>query len=125
MSMKQYELLLVSDGGLTEEENKQVVSRHKEVISKAGGKVLDEAAWGRRKIAYPINKKSHGIYQFLYLEANGPILEEALRQMGYDELVLKSFVTIIKDYQEEKKEFEALLADPQKNATLTTDILGA
>jgi len=125
MSMKQYELLVVSDGGLTEEENKQVLDRHKEVIVKAGGKVLDEASWGRRRIAYPINKKGHGIYQFLYLEANGEVLDAALLQMGYDELVLKSFVTTVDDYQESKKAFEALLADPQKNAKLTTDILGA
>ena len=125
MLSKQYEFLLISDGALTQEENKVVLDRHQEVITKAGGKILAVVDWGRRKTAYTLGKKNQGIYQFLYIEGNGSVIEEAEKQMGYDESVLKYFVTAVKDYQVEKKEFEALLADPQKNAKLITDVIGA
>ncbi|OGG99174.1 MAG: 30S ribosomal protein S6 [Candidatus Lambdaproteobacteria bacterium RIFOXYD1_FULL_56_27] len=125
MSKTQYELLLISDGGLTAEENQKLLEKHKEVIKKAGGKILAEAPWGRRKLAYEIQKKRHGIFQLLYLEGPGSMVEETKRQMGYDEQVLKYFLTVVEDFTKTKKEFEALLADPAKNAKLVTDVLGA
>jgi len=61
----------------------------------------------------------------LYLEGPGSMVEETKRQMGYDEQVLKYFLTVVEDFTKTKKEFEALLADPAKNAKLVTDVLGA
>ncbi|MDT8448303.1 MAG: 30S ribosomal protein S6 [bacterium] len=120
-----YEFVVISDGSLTNEENKTVLDRHKEVITKAGGKVVAEAVWGRRRLGYHIQKKTHGIYHILYLQADGAVIEAAEKQMGYDEQVLKYFVVQVDSVEEAKKEFESLKADPAKNAKLVTDVLGA
>lgn len=125
MLTRKYEFMVVTDGGLTMEENKAVLTRHKEVVAKAGGKVVTEAEWGRRRLPYNIAKKTHGIFHIWYLEADGSVIEAVEKQMGYDEQVLKFFVVQVDDIEAAKKEFEALKADPAKNAKQVTDVLGA
>ena len=125
MVTREYEMLVISDGGLTAEENEAVLARHEEIVTKAGGKVVARAEWGRRRLPYEINKKTHGIYQYVYLTADGSVIETAEKQMGYDEQVLKYFLVQVDSIDEAKKAFEALKADPAKNAKLVTDVLGA
>ncbi|OGG94878.1 MAG: 30S ribosomal protein S6 [Candidatus Lambdaproteobacteria bacterium RIFOXYD2_FULL_50_16] len=125
MVTREYELMVVADGRMTAEENEVVLKRHREVIKKNGGKILSEVDWGRRKLSYSINKRSHGIYSILYLEANGAVLTETQKQLGYDEQILKFFVVQVDSAKKAKADFEALKAEPTKHSKLMTDIVGA
>jgi small subunit ribosomal protein S6 len=120
-----YEIIMVVDANLTDEESREVLDKHKEVISNAGGEIKSESTWGRRKLAYEINKIKHGIYYLLWVDGDGDTIEEMERQFGYDDKVLKFFVIITDDFEKAHNDFETLKADPQKNANLVSEKLGA
>lgn len=60
--MKDYELLYIISGGLTEADATKASDEVGSALLKLGGKATDENVWGRRKLAYPINKDDHGWY---------------------------------------------------------------
>lgn len=71
--MNQYELAVIFDPGLELDLDKATAKAEK-IIAEAGGKIINTDNWGKRKLAYPINKQEHGIYVFYILElpTDGP-----------------------------------------------------
>jgi len=120
-----YEIVVVVDANLTDEESRAILNRHKEIITNAGGDIKFENTWGRRKLAYEINKMKHGIYFLLWAEGDGSTIEEMARQFGYDDKIIKFFVVMVDDLKEAHAGFEALKANPQINANLVSEKLGA
>lgn len=120
-----YEIVMIVDASLTDEECQTVIGKHKEVISSAGGEIKFESTWGRRRLGYEINKMRHGIYHLLWAEGDGDVIEEMERQFGYDDKVIKFFVIIVDDLEKAYNDFETLKAEPQKNANLVSEKLGA
>ncbi|MBU2648412.1 30S ribosomal protein S6 [bacterium] len=120
-----YEIVMIVDANLTDEESQVVLGKHKEIISNAGGEIKFESSWGRRKLGYEINKMKHGIYYLLWAEGNGDTIEEMERQFGYDDKVIKFFVVIVENLEKAYNAFEALKAEPKKTANLVSDKLGA
>ena len=58
--MNDYEILLMLDPDLPEERQEEIVKRTRDLVEKSGGKWDGQDAWGRRKLAYEINKKADG-----------------------------------------------------------------
>jgi ribosomal protein S6 len=52
-----YEILLMLDPDLPEERQEEIVKRTRDLVEKSGGTWDGQDAWGRRKLAYEINKK--------------------------------------------------------------------
>lgn len=125
MSKKNYEVILVANANQTDEESNQVFGNFKEIIANAGGEVKFESDWGRRRLAYEINKMKHGIYRLFFIEGNGETIRELERQVSYSDDVIKHFVTTVEDLEKEYNDFEALKADPSKNAKLVDEAIGA
>ena len=67
--MKNYEILFIVDGSITDEEKEKVVVSVKELIEKVGGVAEEADKWGMRKYAYPINYKNEGFYCLTNFEA--------------------------------------------------------
>jgi len=120
-----YEIVMVVDASLTDEESQVVHSKHKEIISGAGGEIKFESPWGRRRLGYEINKMKHGIFHLLWAEGDGDMIEEMERQFGYDDNVIKYFVVIVQDLEKAYNDFEALKAEPKKTANLVSEKMGA
>jgi len=120
-----YEIVMVVDANLTDEESQAVLGKHKEIISNAGGEIKFESPWGRRRLGYEINKMKHGIYYLLWAEGDGDTIEEMERQFGYDDKVIKFFVVIVDDLGKAHSDFELLKAEPKKTANLVSDKMGA
>lgn len=116
---------MVVDASLTDEESQQVLDRYKEIIANSGSEIKHECKWGRRKLAYEIQKKRFGIYYLIYLEGTGDSIEEMERQFGYDDKVIKFFVIAVNDLDKAYNDFQALREDPKKNAGLVSDKIGA
>ncbi|MFN3928323.1 MAG: 30S ribosomal protein S6, partial [Thermoflexus sp.] len=55
--IRPYELMVVLDPELTQEQLDQLVERNKNVIASNGGQVQEVIPWGRRRFCYPIRKK--------------------------------------------------------------------
>ncbi len=63
---RHYETTVIINGALEEETINQVVTRTTEFITRNGGEIRSSDHWGRRRLAYPINKKNNGYYiQFM------------------------------------------------------------
>ncbi len=80
-----YELVFIADPRLTDEQVVALTDDYKAMIQTAGGVVVREESWGKRKLAYPIAKLSEGQYVILYIETPGgvnpfPEVEQRLRQ---------------------------------------------
>jgi len=60
-----YELMIVLEPNFSEEESQAKIEEIKKLIVGAGGEVVKEDAWGKRVLAYPINKLKEGVYHLL------------------------------------------------------------
>lgn len=120
-----YEVIMVVDAKLTDEESQEVLKRHRDIITNAGGVIKFESTWGRRKLAYEVKKQRHGIYYLLFMENDGSGIEEMERQFGYDDKVIKFFVTVTGKLEDAYNRFEALKKDPKRTANLISEKIGA
>lgn len=87
--MRTYELVFIADPRLSDEEVVALVDEYKQMIQAKGGTVQREESWGRRKLAYPINKLSEGRYVVLYVEveSRNPLPEVELRLRQNDKIL--------------------------------------
>ena len=125
MGLRNYEIILVGSAALTDDEANGLFEKFKGIISEAGGGVKFESTWGRRRLAYAVQKQSHGIYKMLYAEAKGAVVEELERQCSYDDQMIKYFIYGVDDLETAYNDFEALKENPQKNSELVSEVLGA
>ncbi len=82
--MRTYELVLVVDPRLSDEEVVTLTEDYKKMITGGGAQVVKEESWGRRKLAFPIAKLNEAKYVYLVVQTNGknplPEVEHRLRQ---------------------------------------------
>ena len=67
--MSKYELTLVLNAKIEEEERTQVLEKAKGYVTRFGGNITDVEEWGKKKLAYDIQKMSEGYYYFIHFEA--------------------------------------------------------
>ncbi len=60
--MNQYETVFILTPVLSDEQTKETVAKFKKVLTDKGAEILNEEAWGLKKMAYAIQKKSTGFY---------------------------------------------------------------
>jgi small subunit ribosomal protein S6 len=94
--MRQYELYLVIDADAEEEDVNAIVERMTQLISaddgEAVGEVIKVEARGKRRLAYPIKKKTEGQDIIIYFQAPSQALSEMERILKLDEQVLRHLV---------------------------------
>jgi small subunit ribosomal protein S6 len=89
----EYEILLLLAPDLSEERQTEIVGRVRELIEQGGGAVERHDPWGRRKLAYPIEKQEDGIYHLLDFTAGPETLDELTRVLKIDDDVLRHMAT--------------------------------
>lgn len=67
--MSKYELCVVLSAKLEEEEKNAALDRVKEFITRAGGTINDVDDWGKKRLAYEIQKMNEGFYYFIHFES--------------------------------------------------------
>lgn len=91
--MRQYELYLVIDADLEEEDVSAIVERMTQLISagdgETSGEVIKVEARGKRRLAYPIRKKTEGQDILLTFQSPPQVLTETERVLKLDERVLR------------------------------------
>lgn len=91
--MTDYEILLLLDPDLAEEPQAEVVTRVRDLIEKGGGTFTRHDAWGKRKLAYEIDKKADGNYHLLLFSAPPETLDEISRVLKIDDNVMRHLAT--------------------------------
>ncbi len=90
--MRDYEVLVIFDPDLEERTVAPTLDKFLTVITNDGGSVEKVDVWGRRTLAYEINKKREGIYAVLDLKCEPAAVAELDRQLGLNESVLRTKV---------------------------------
>ena len=67
--MTKYELCFVVNAKIEDEEREKAVARAKHLIERIGGTVTNVDEWGKKKLAYEIQKMREGFYYFIQFEA--------------------------------------------------------
>lgn len=100
--MKQYEETIVVDGSLENEQVSEVVKKVEELIQTHGGQISDVNRWGRRKLAYPIQKKVQGYYVVIRFEAKGEAISPIEHEFEMNENILR-YLTIVVEKEPSKE----------------------
>jgi small subunit ribosomal protein S6 len=88
-----YDVLIIVDPRLTEEEVAQLTTRLAEACAGLGGEVVSTENWGKRRLAYEIKKQREGTYVLLQAKATPPVIREYERQLTLNESVLRFMTT--------------------------------
>jgi small subunit ribosomal protein S6 len=107
--MRRYELALVADPTIPEEQHDRLITALEESIAEKSGKVLKVDRWGRRKLAYKIKGQTEGNYTFLLFDGEPRLLSELERRLRLSENWLR-FSTVRADHEKPPtaEELEAL-----------------
>ena len=87
--MVDYEILLMLDPELADERQLEIVTRTRELIERGGGTWERHDVWGRRRLAYEIEKKPEGTYHLLLFRAEPETLDEASRILKITDGVMR------------------------------------
>ena len=66
-----------------------LIKRVRDLVEKGGGTWRSHDAWGRRRLAYPIRKKTDGVYHLVVFETDGATLDEISRVLKIDDAVMR------------------------------------
>lgn len=88
----QYELMVILDPEIDERTVAPSLDKFLNVIRNDGGTIDSVDIWGRRRLAYEINKKTEGIYAVVQLTANASATVELDRQLKLSEAVMRTKV---------------------------------
>jgi len=90
--LRHYEIMVILDSDLEERTVAPSLDQYLNVIRNSGGTVEKTDVWGRRRLAYEINKKTEGIYAVIDLSAEPAAVAELDRQLRLNESVLRTKV---------------------------------
>jgi small subunit ribosomal protein S6 len=90
--MHQYELMVILDPSVEERTVAPSLDKFLNVIRNGGGTVENVDIWGRRRLAYEINKKTEGIYAVVSLKSSSADVVELDRQLRLSEAVMRTKV---------------------------------
>jgi small subunit ribosomal protein S6 len=90
--LRQYEVMVILDPDLDERTVAPSLDTYLNVVRQSGGSVENVDIWGKRRLAYEINKKSEGIYAVIELNAEPAAVKELDRQLTLNESVVRTKV---------------------------------
>ncbi len=119
---KEYETIYVLRPDATREVSQSIADRLKDVITKESGRLTRLESWGRRALAYRVQKYRHGIYVYATYVGGGSIVAELERNLRLLDQVIK-FQTIIVESEVQMDEvkvddanvaYEAIEGEPEE-----------
>jgi small subunit ribosomal protein S6 len=91
--MRRYELMLVIRPDVADDKSQALVDRTTRGIVSAGGQIVKVAPWGRRRLAYPIDRHREGSYHIILFEAPSDSIVELEHTLLITEEVLRHLIT--------------------------------
>jgi small subunit ribosomal protein S6 len=111
--MRKYETFFIIDPDLTEEAYNLAGEKLKGIVNGNGGVVLTYVPWGKKKLAYPVKKRTQGLYILMEYGGGAQLVAELERNMRLDERVLKFITVKLEDrFDPEKEEVHEIPAPP-------------
>lgn len=96
--MRQYETAFLITPKLVEDEAEKLIEQMAEVVKKKKGKMVNIERWGKRRLAYPIDKLDEAVYVFFHYEGSPDIPFELQRRFRQTETIIR-YLTLKKEAQ--------------------------
>lgn len=96
--MNNYELMVIFTPVLSEDEFKTAQKKFTDLVTEAGGSIVNQNPWGLKSLAYPVQKKTTGLYWVLNYTAPSDFNEKLKIQLLRDEQVLRHLCTKLDKY---------------------------
>lgn len=106
-----YEVMYIGTPDAADDDIVKLNTAIEEMIAKEGGTVVRTDNMGRRKMAYPIKKKTEGHYVLFEIEDSGQTIAELERRMRVNDTIMR-YITVRVD--EDRKKAEKLKAKREK-----------
>lgn len=114
--MKRYEVIVIVKSDLTEEDITALIERCQAIITDRKGVIAKVDKWGKRRLAYEINKQKDGFYFLVDFAGDGPIVTELERNFKIDDRILK-FMTVKKEGATTRETIDAEFAATEVKRT--------
>jgi len=124
MSKNTYESAVLINAALDDDQIQTQVSRIKEAIISNEGEIKEVEDWGRKRLAYPINKSKLGYYVFYRYKAENTTVSKLERMFNLDEQILRYLTIKLDDVALEyleKKQKDAALKLEEEEITEASD----
>jgi small subunit ribosomal protein S6 len=102
--MQNYELMVIFTPVLSDDDYKAAQKKFTSLVTESGGEVLNEKPWGLKSLAYPINKKTTGLYWVVEYKAPSDFNEKLKIQLLRDDHVMRHMFTALDKYAVEYNE---------------------
>jgi small subunit ribosomal protein S6 len=102
--MQNYELMVIFTPVLSDDDYKAAQKKFTSLVTESGGEVLNEKPWGLKSLAYPINKKTTGLYWVVEYKAPSDFNEKLKIQLLRDDNVMRHMFTALDKYAVEYNE---------------------
>jgi small subunit ribosomal protein S6 len=96
--MQNYELMVIFTPVLSDDEYKAAQKKFTTLVTENGGEVLHENPWGLKSLAYPIAKKTTGLYWVMEYKAPTNFNEKLKIQLLRDDNVMRHMFTALDKY---------------------------
>jgi len=109
---RDYELGFILNPEVSEEETRTILDRLEQIVANYGGQVVKVNQWGRRRLAYPIERHRDGLYIFIDMILTPETVAELERTLKVSEVVMRYMARRRdpKAVQKEREEREARAA---------------
>lgn len=108
---REYELVYIMTPQVDADDADRIAARLQEVVGKLGGKITKVDQWGRRKLAYPINKATRGVFVCVRMVGYGDLVAEIERNLRNADAVVR-FQTVRLDTVVDS--LEKVTVDPEQ-----------
>ena len=96
--MNNYELMVIFTPVLSDDEFKTEQKKYASLVTNNGGEMVAENPWGLKSLAYPIQKKTTGLYWVMEFTTSPDFIEKLKIQLLRDESVLRHLCTKLDKY---------------------------
>lgn len=95
IGLREYELIYIVRPDLEEEALEEISKKVGQVVTGNGGRVTEVKSWGKRRLAYPIQKLKEGYYVLNRMELEPEMLKEVERSLTLSEEIIRYLVVRI------------------------------
>jgi len=118
--MNQYETTFIVTPVLTEGDVKESIKSYVDFLKSNGAEIVEEDHWGLKKLAYPIKKKTTGIYHHIEFRSDAALIEKLEISLKRDESIMR-FLTVKCDKYAVKYNDDKRAGLVGRNKTVKTD----
>lgn len=114
MANRVYEVMYIAAPDTADDDIAKLNDAITKLVEKEGGTVQVVEGWGRRRLAYPINKKTEGYYVLLEIDGSGQEIAELERRFRVNDLIMR-YMTVRVD--EDRKAADKKRAKRERRKT--------